>query len=59
MPENTLILQLRPKFMQLRDARIYQEAQVKEILFGFAKDLGCRWPDEELREFIETVFNFD
>ena len=45
--------------MQLRDARIYQEAQVKEILFGFAKDLGCRWPDEELREFIETVFNFD
>ena len=54
-----LILQLRPKFLQLRDARTYTEAEVKEILFGFAHDLGCKWADEELREFIDTVFDFD
>lgn len=54
-----LILQLRPKFQELRDKRIYTEAEVKGILFGFAHDLGCKWPDEELREFIDTVFDFD
>ena len=54
-----LILQLRPKYQELRDERIYPEWQVKDILLGFAHDLGCKWPDEELREFIETVFDFD
>lgn len=54
-----LILQLHPRYQQLRDKRTYPETQVKDILFGFAKDIGCKWPDEELREFIDTVFDFD
>lgn len=54
-----LILQMRPKFQELRDARTYTEVQVKEILFGFAHDLGITWPDEDLRRFIDTVFDFD
>lgn len=50
---------MRPKFLELRDARTYTEPQVKKILFGFARDLGCKWNDEELHAFIETVFDFD
>lgn len=61
MAEETraIILQLRPKLIELRDARIYEEREVKEILFGFARDLGCKWDEQQLREFIETVFDFD
>ena len=61
MAEQTkcIIMQLRPKFQELRDARTYTEVQVKDILFGFAHDLGCTWPDEKLREFIASAFDFD
>lgn len=61
MAEETkaLILSMRPKFKELRDARTYTEVQVKKILFGFARDLGIDWSDEELRDFIETAFDFD
>lgn len=52
-------LQLRPKFQELRDARTYNEVQVKRILFAFARDLGCEWEDEELKQFIATAFDFD
>jgi len=51
-----LILELRPKLDELRDEQAYTEEEVKRILFGFARDLGCKWSDEELHEFIETVF---
>lgn len=54
-----IVLQMRPKFQELRDARTYTEVQVKDILFGFAHDLGVTWPEEELRAFIETAFDFD
>lgn len=54
-----LILELRPKLQELRDARSYSEPQVKQILFAFARDLGCKWRKKRLNEFIETVFNFD
>ena len=54
-----LILQLRPTFKELRDERVYEERDVKKILFGFARDLGCKWPDDELKAFIETAFDFD
>ena len=61
MAEETkaIILQLRPKYKELRNERIYTEVQVKRILFGFARDLGCKWDEQRLREFIETVFDFD
>ena len=54
-----LILQLRPKFNEIRDKRTYSEASVKRIMFTFARELGIDWPDDELREFIETAFDFD
>lgn len=53
------IIKLRPRFQELRDARIYNEAQVKELLFHFARDLGIKWRADRLRKFIETVFDFD
>lgn len=61
MAEETraMIVQLRPKFQELRDARTYTEPQVKQILYSFARDLGCKWKDEELRAFIESAFDFD
>lgn len=51
-----LILKLRPKLDELKDEHTYSEDEVKHILFGFARDLGCKWSDEKLREFIDTVF---
>lgn len=54
-----LILKMRPKYQELRDARMYSEPTVKRILLGFAHDIGCKWSDEQLRNLIETVFDFD
>lgn len=56
--EKCLMVRLHPKFLQLRDSRTYTEAEVKEIMFGFARDLGCKWSDNELRTFIESAFDF-
>lgn len=50
---------MRPKLQELRDARTYTEVQVKQILYAFARDLGCKWRKKRLDEFIGSVFNFD
>lgn len=54
-----LIVNMRPEPQKLRDERIYTEVQVKAILYGFARDLGCKWNEKELKAFIETAFDFD
>lgn len=54
-----LIVNMRPEPKKLRDERIYTEVQVKSILYGFARDLGCKWNEKELKAFIETAFDFD
>jgi len=59
MSTKTLVIKLVPKFQELRNNRTYREEDVKKILFEFARDLGCRWSSERLREFIETAFDFD
>lgn len=59
MAETALLIEMRPRFQELRDNRTYEEQQVKEILFGFARDLGCKWDELRLRRFIETAFDFD
>lgn len=59
MSTRTLIVKLRPRFQELRDDRVYKERDVKKILFNFARDLGCEWSDKDLRQFIETAFDFD
>lgn len=52
------IIPFRPAQVQERDKRVYSEDSVKKILYGFARDLGCRWHADRLRRFIETEFNF-
>ena len=59
MAEKTLIVKLIPRYQQLRDERTYSEAQVKSILYAFARDLGCKWSEARLRSFIESAFDFD
>lgn len=61
MAEETkcVVMQLRPKFQELRDKRTYSEASVKRIMFTFARELGIDWSDDELREFIASAFDFD
>lgn len=58
MSENCVMIQLRPRLQELRDERTYSEVQVKAILYGFARDLGCKWRKERLQKFIDTAFNF-
>ena len=59
MAEKALILKLVPRYQQLRNERTYTEQQVKNILFAFARDLGCKWSEARLRSFIESAFDFD
>ena len=59
MAETALLVELRPRFQELRDKRTYSEVQVKQILYAFARDLGCKWRKKRLDEFIGSVFNFD
>lgn len=59
MAEKALVIKLVPKFQQLRDERTYTEVQVKNILYAFARDLGCKWSETKLRTFIESAFDFD
>ena len=54
-----LVVNMRPEPQKLRDERTYTEVQVKDILYGFARDLGCKWSEKELKAFIETAFDFD
>lgn len=58
-----LILEMRPKFKELRDKRTYTEVQVKAILLGFAHDIarikGYQLSDEWINALIEDTFNFD
>lgn len=50
---------MRPKFQELRDARLYDEEGVKRILYKFARQIGCKWSDAKLNLFIERMFDFD
>lgn len=54
-----IVLKLRPKFQELRDCRTYTEPQVKEILYGYARDLGDRRHKKTIMAEIDEIFNFD
>lgn len=58
MAEKALLIEMRPKIQEMRDARTYSELQVKQVLYAFARDLGCRWRKKRLEDFIEAAFNF-
>lgn len=59
MSSKTLFVKLVPEYQRLRNGRMYSEAQVKNILRAFARDLGCNWSESRLNEFIESIFDFD
>ena len=59
MAEQALLIKMRPKFQELRDARLYDEEGVKRILYKFACQIGCKWSDAKLNLFIERMFDFD
>ena len=54
-----IIMGLRPQKQAERESRMYREPAVKKILYGFARDIGCKWRADKLRRYIDTVFDFD
>lgn len=52
------LIPFRPAQVQGRDSCTYTEVQVKAILYGFARDLGCKWRKERLQKFIDAAFNY-
>lgn len=56
-------LSLFPKVQEIAENRVYPEQQVKEILYGFARDIEQKrnlkpWRAKKWRDLIETVFKF-
>lgn len=54
-----MVIKMLPRQTEQREARIYAESDVKKLLFAFARDIGCNWRADKLRNFIETAFNYD
>ena len=58
------MIQLRPRLQELRDSRVYEVRDVKNILYAFARDYEHRRKIEPpmradaLRKFIDTAFNY-
>lgn len=56
MSKQSLLLQLRPQAGRLQEERRYTDSDVKEMLFAFARDLGCKWRSDKLRRVIDEAF---
>lgn len=65
MGEPCKIIQFCPAQVQERDERTYEERDVKQILYAFARDYEHRrnvkppMRADALRKFINSAFNFD
>lgn len=65
MSEPCRIIPFRPAQVQERDSRVYEERDVKQILYAFARDYEHRrnvqppMRADALRKFINSAFNFD
>lgn len=64
MGEPCRIIPFRPAHVQERDSRTYQERDVKNILYAFARDYERRrnvnpMRADALRKFIASAFDFD
>lgn len=65
MSEPCRIIPFRPAQVQERDSRVYEERDVKQILYAFARDYEHRrnvqppMRADTLRKFINSAFNFD
>jgi len=51
-----IVLELRPKFQELRAKQTYTHAELIDILCEFAKSLYPQMPEERIREIIVTNF---
>lgn len=58
MAESALLIQLRPRYQQEREKRVYSEKHLKQLMFLFARDIGCKWSDKKLKAFIDEQFEF-
>ena len=64
MGEPCKIIPFRPAHVQERDSRVYQERDVKTILYAFARDYEHRRKIEPpmradaLKKFIASAFDF-
>lgn len=64
MGEPCKIISFRPAQVQSRDSRTYQESDVKNILYAFARDYEHRRKIEPpmradaLKKFIASAFDF-
>ena len=53
-----LIIELRSMNQGANGEPIYSEEQLKEILFAFARDMGCKWRNKRLRDYINMAFYY-
>ena len=64
MSEPCRIIPFRPAQVQARDSRVYQESDVKQILYAFARDYEHRrsvkppMRADALKKFIASAFDF-
>ena len=56
MSKESLLLQLRPQVWRLQGERRWSDADVKKMLFAFARDLGCKWRKSHLERVIDQAF---
>ena len=56
MSKESLLLQLRPQAGRLQGERRWSDADVKKMLFAFARDLGCKWRKSHLERVIDQAF---
>ena len=64
MSEPCKIIEFRPAQVQERDSRVYQDGDLKQILYAFARDYERRrkidhpMRADALKKFINLAFNF-
>lgn len=56
MSKESLLVQLRPQAGRLQGERRWCDAEVKKMLFAFARDLGCKWRKSHLERVIDQAF---
>lgn len=56
MSKESLLLQLRPQVGRMQGERRWSDADVKKMLFAFARDLGCKWRKSHLERVIDQAF---
>ena len=56
MSTQAMEMKLRQFYERKQEERIYTDSDVKKMLYAFARDLGCKWRADRLRQYIESGF---